>query len=117
MKVSTPYGAFTLEAKWLMPAGTFAEDTEKDPKALFAARRTCFGRRPRLVDEYNPSNRRINFPLQTSRPPLLPKCSKANRVGKATLFSVRDQSALGRRRIVNSMRPPESSRQDSISVI
>jgi hypothetical protein len=31
--------------------------------------------------------------------------------------AARDQSALGRRRIVNSMRPPESSRRDSISVI
>ena len=66
MQASTPYVSLTLEAKWLMPAGTFAEDTAKDPKALFAARRTCFGRRPRLVDEYKPSNRRkfsaANFP-------------------------------------------------------
>jgi hypothetical protein len=66
MQVSTPYGAFTLEAQWLMRAGTLAEDTAKDPKALFAARRTCFGRRHRLVDEYKPSNRRkfsaANFP-------------------------------------------------------
>jgi len=46
-------------------------------------------------------------------------CQNAGKrvLAKATLSSPRDQSALGKRRIVNSMRPPESSRQDSISVM
>jgi hypothetical protein len=42
---------------------------------------------------------------------------EGNQRRPAMLCSARDQSALGKRRIVNSMRPPESSRQDSISVM
>jgi DNA-binding CsgD family transcriptional regulator len=33
MQVSTSYGVLTLEAKWLVPAGTVPEDAAKDPKA------------------------------------------------------------------------------------
>jgi DNA-binding CsgD family transcriptional regulator len=33
MQVSTAYGVLTLEAKWLVPAGTLPEDAAKDPKA------------------------------------------------------------------------------------
>ncbi|MGH6842863.1 MAG: helix-turn-helix transcriptional regulator, partial [Methylocella sp.] len=33
LQVSTAYGVLTLEAKWLMPAGTLAEDAARDPKA------------------------------------------------------------------------------------
>src|SRR3984893_1409139 len=32
MRVSTAYGVLTLEAKWLVPAGTFPEDVARDPK-------------------------------------------------------------------------------------
>jgi DNA-binding CsgD family transcriptional regulator len=33
VQVSTPYGVLTLEAKWLVPAGTLLEDAARDPKA------------------------------------------------------------------------------------
>jgi DNA-binding CsgD family transcriptional regulator len=33
MRVSTPYGVLTLEAKWLTPAGTIPEDAARDPKS------------------------------------------------------------------------------------
>jgi hypothetical protein len=33
MRISTAFGMLTLEAKWLMPAGTLAEDAAKDPKS------------------------------------------------------------------------------------
>jgi hypothetical protein len=33
VQVSTPYGVLTLEAKWLVPAGTLPEDAARDPKA------------------------------------------------------------------------------------
>jgi len=33
MQVSTAYGVLTLEAKWLVPAGTFPEDAARDPKS------------------------------------------------------------------------------------
>jgi hypothetical protein len=33
MKVSTVYGVLTLEAKWLVPAGTLAADAARDPKS------------------------------------------------------------------------------------
>jgi hypothetical protein len=33
MQVSTAYGVLTLEAKWLVPVGTLAEDAARDPKA------------------------------------------------------------------------------------
>jgi hypothetical protein len=33
IQVSTPYGVLTLEAKWLMPVGTLAEDATRDPKS------------------------------------------------------------------------------------
>ena len=33
VQVSTPYGVLTLEAKWLVPAGTLPEDAAGDPKA------------------------------------------------------------------------------------
>lgn len=33
MQVSTAYGVLTLEAKWLMPAGTVPADAAKDPKS------------------------------------------------------------------------------------
>jgi DNA-binding CsgD family transcriptional regulator len=32
MQISTAYGALTLEAKWLAPAGTLPEDAARDPK-------------------------------------------------------------------------------------
>lgn len=37
MRVSTAYGVLTLEAKWLVPAGTIAEDVAKDPKTCLIA--------------------------------------------------------------------------------
>ncbi|MCI0466090.1 MAG: hypothetical protein L0Y57_03655, partial [Beijerinckiaceae bacterium] len=33
IQVSTRYGVFTLEAKWLMPAGAISADAAKDPKS------------------------------------------------------------------------------------
>jgi DNA-binding CsgD family transcriptional regulator len=33
MQISTAYGVLTLEAKWLMPAGTLTEDAARDPKS------------------------------------------------------------------------------------
>jgi DNA-binding CsgD family transcriptional regulator len=33
VQVSTPFGVLTLEAKWLVPAGTLPEDAAEDPKA------------------------------------------------------------------------------------
>ncbi|MGQ0444351.1 MAG: helix-turn-helix transcriptional regulator, partial [Beijerinckiaceae bacterium] len=33
MQVSTPYGVLTLEAKWLLPAGTLPADAARDPKS------------------------------------------------------------------------------------
>jgi hypothetical protein len=33
MQVSTAFGVLTLEAKWLMPAGTLPADAARDPKA------------------------------------------------------------------------------------
>jgi hypothetical protein len=33
MQVSTPYGVLTLEARWLVPADTLAEDAARDPKS------------------------------------------------------------------------------------
>jgi DNA-binding CsgD family transcriptional regulator len=33
MQISTPYGVFTLEAKWLVPAGTLPADAARDPKS------------------------------------------------------------------------------------
>ena len=33
MQVSTAFGVLTLEAKWLVPAGTLAADVARDPKA------------------------------------------------------------------------------------
>ncbi|MGB6176218.1 MAG: hypothetical protein WBF43_07755, partial [Methylocella sp.] len=37
MQVSTPFGVLTLEAKWLVPAGTFAGDAARDPKSCLIA--------------------------------------------------------------------------------
>jgi hypothetical protein len=37
MKVSTAYGVLTLEAKWLMPAGTIPEDAARNPKSCLIA--------------------------------------------------------------------------------
>jgi DNA-binding CsgD family transcriptional regulator len=37
MQVSTAYGVLTLEAKWLVPAGTLAEDAARDPKSCLIA--------------------------------------------------------------------------------
>ena len=33
MQIPTAYGILTLEAKWLLPAGTLPEDAARDPKA------------------------------------------------------------------------------------
>jgi hypothetical protein len=33
MRISTAYGVLTLEAKWLVPAGTLPEDAARDPKS------------------------------------------------------------------------------------
>ncbi|MGC2350564.1 MAG: hypothetical protein WA553_12075 [Methylocella sp.] len=33
LRISTAYGVLTLEAKWLVPAGTLAEDAARDPKS------------------------------------------------------------------------------------
>jgi DNA-binding CsgD family transcriptional regulator len=33
MRISTAYGVLTLQAKWLMPAGTLPEDAARDPKS------------------------------------------------------------------------------------
>jgi hypothetical protein len=33
MRISTEYGVFTLEAKWLVPAATLAADAARDPKS------------------------------------------------------------------------------------
>jgi hypothetical protein len=37
LRISTAYGVLTLEAKWLVPAGTFAEDAARDPKSCLIA--------------------------------------------------------------------------------
>jgi hypothetical protein len=37
MQISTPYGVLTLEAKWLVPAGTLPEDAARDPKSCLIA--------------------------------------------------------------------------------
>ncbi|MGA7384918.1 MAG: hypothetical protein WBW81_09610 [Methylocella sp.] len=37
MRISTAYGVLTLEAKWLVPAGTLPEDAAKDPKSCLIA--------------------------------------------------------------------------------
>jgi hypothetical protein len=37
VQVSTPYGVLTLEAKWLVPAGTLPADAAKDPKSCLIA--------------------------------------------------------------------------------
>jgi len=37
MRVSTAYGVLTLEAKWLLPAGSLPEDAAKDPKSCLIA--------------------------------------------------------------------------------
>ncbi|HEY4846766.1 MAG TPA: hypothetical protein VIH87_02970 [Methylocella sp.] len=37
MQIPTAYGILTLEAKWLLPAGTLPEDAARDPKACLIA--------------------------------------------------------------------------------
>jgi DNA-binding CsgD family transcriptional regulator/GAF domain-containing protein len=37
LQVSTGYGVLTLEAKWLVPAGTLPEDAARDPRACLIA--------------------------------------------------------------------------------
>jgi DNA-binding CsgD family transcriptional regulator len=37
VQVSTAFGVVTLEAKWLVPAGTLAEDAARDPKSCLIA--------------------------------------------------------------------------------
>jgi DNA-binding CsgD family transcriptional regulator len=37
MQISTAYGVLTIEAKWLLPAGTLPGDAAKDPKSCFIA--------------------------------------------------------------------------------
>jgi DNA-binding NarL/FixJ family response regulator len=37
MQVSTVYGVLTLEAKWLVPAGTLPADAARDPKSCLIA--------------------------------------------------------------------------------
>jgi len=37
MRISIAYGVLTLDAKWLMPAGTLAEDAARDPKSCLIA--------------------------------------------------------------------------------
>ncbi len=37
MRISTPHGVLTLEAKWLGPAGAIPADVAKDPKACLVA--------------------------------------------------------------------------------
>jgi hypothetical protein len=68
MRISTAYGVLTLEAKWLVPAGTFPADAARDPKSCLisvtialhehaiAMRLACCGkaapRRPRLKSAF-----------------------------------------------------------------
>jgi len=37
VRISTAYGVLTLEAKWLVPAGTLPADAAKDPKSCLIA--------------------------------------------------------------------------------
>jgi hypothetical protein len=37
MRISTAYGVLTLDAKWLVPAGTLPEDAARDPKSCLIA--------------------------------------------------------------------------------
>ena len=37
MRISTAYGVLTLEAKWLVPAGTLPADAARDPKSCLIA--------------------------------------------------------------------------------
>jgi DNA-binding CsgD family transcriptional regulator len=37
MRISSAYGVLTLEAKWLVPAGTLPADAARDPKSCFIA--------------------------------------------------------------------------------
>jgi hypothetical protein len=37
MRISTAYGVLTLEAKWLLPAGTLPQDAARDPKSCLIA--------------------------------------------------------------------------------
>ena len=37
MPISTAFGVLTLEAKWLMPAGTLPADAARDPKSCLIA--------------------------------------------------------------------------------
>jgi hypothetical protein len=45
-QVSTAYGVLTLEAKWLMPAGTIPADAARDPKSCLIAVTTAFHEHP-----------------------------------------------------------------------
>jgi DNA-binding CsgD family transcriptional regulator len=42
MRISTPYGVLTLEAKWLVPAGTLPADAARDPKSCLISVTTAF---------------------------------------------------------------------------
>jgi hypothetical protein len=46
MRISTAYGVLTLEAKWLVPAGTLAADAARDPKSCLIAVTTAFHEHP-----------------------------------------------------------------------
>ena len=37
MQISTAHGVLTLEAKWLVPAGTLPNDVARDPKSCLIA--------------------------------------------------------------------------------
>ena len=46
MRISTAYGVLTLEAKWLVPAGTLPADAARDPKSCLIAVTTAFHEHP-----------------------------------------------------------------------
>jgi hypothetical protein len=46
MQVSTAYGVLTLEAKWLVPAGTLPTDAARDPKSCLIGVTTAFHEHP-----------------------------------------------------------------------
>ncbi|MCI0600842.1 MAG: LuxR C-terminal-related transcriptional regulator [Beijerinckiaceae bacterium] len=69
MQISTPSGIVTLEAKWLMPAGTMPADVAKDPKSchvgvMIELREHAIARAARVLRESGATPTQVKVGIQ-----------------------------------------------------
>jgi len=78
VQVSTPYGVLTLEAKWLVPAGTLPEDAARDPKSclisvMIELRQNPIAHAARVLRESGatPAQTKVGIHLALGKPKLV----------------------------------------------